>query len=130
MKPWQVLGTSALVLNGVVLAALALVARFDLITSVLAGALLPVIISAALLFWADSKSNASAQQLQNINIIGFIIKVVLIGSWAVFLLQTGVLSKVTFIVILLINFLAWHGVEAYYWRLFMAGNGLKQGENS
>jgi len=37
---------------------------------------------------------------------------------------------VTFIVTLVINFLAWHGVEAYYWPLFMARSTQKTGEIS
>ncbi len=130
MRPWQVLVLAALLLNGVVLVAFAFTARLDLVTSVLAGAFLPVLISSALLFWVDHNKIHDAQQLQKMNIIGFFFKVILIGGWAVVLLQADVLDKVTFIVTLLINFLAWHGVEAYYWPLFMAGNGQKDGENS
>ncbi len=130
MKPWQIMGLAALLLNGVVLAAFAFTGRLDLVSSVLAGAFLPVLISGSLLFWADHNKINDAQQLQKINIIGFFIKVILLGIWAVILINAGTLDKMTFIVLLLINFLAWHGVEAYYWPLFMAGNGQKNGENS
>ncbi len=130
MRPWQVLGLAALLLNGVVLITLAFSARLDLITSVLAGALLPVIISGALLYWADHNKVNNAQQLQKINIIGFFFKVVLLGIWAVIQIKAGTLDKMTFIVILLINFLAWHGVEAYYWPLFMVDKQEEKGEKS
>jgi hypothetical protein len=122
MRPWQVLVLAALVLNGLVLAAFAFTARLDLVTSVLGGAFLPVLISSVLLFWVDHNEIHDPQQLQKMNIIGFFFKVILLGGWAVVLLQANVLDKVTFIVTLLINFLAWHGVEAYYWPLFMARN--------
>ncbi len=130
MRPWQVLGLAALLLNGLILAAFVFTARLDLITSVLAGALLPVVISGGLLFWADYNKTFDAQQLQKINIVGFFMKVVLLGIWAAILISAGTLDKMTFIVTLLINFLAWHGVEAYYWSLFMARNGHLKGENS
>ena len=130
MRPWQILGLAALVLNGVVLAAFVFTARFDLITSALVGAILPVMISGGLLFWVDYNKIHDAQELQNINIIGFFLKIVLLGAWAVILIKAGTFDKMTFIVILLINFLAWHGVEAYYWPLFMAGNGQVKGEKS
>ncbi|MEA3286422.1 MAG: hypothetical protein U9Q77_03475 [Candidatus Marinimicrobia bacterium] len=124
------MGLAALVLNGVVLAAFAFVGKIHLVNSVLAGALLPVLISGSLLFWADYNKIHDAQQLQKINIIGFLMKVILLGIWAVILINAGTLDKMTFIVTLLINFLAWHGVEAYYWPLFMAGNRHAKGEKS
>ncbi len=130
MKPWQVMGFAALILNGIIIAAFAFTGQLDLTTSVLAGAFLPVIISGSLLFWAEHNKNYDAHQLQRINIIGFFLKVILIGVWAVILINAGTLDKVTFIVILLINFLAWHGVEAYYWPLFIASNRHADGENS
>ena len=130
MRPWKILAIAAALLNGLIIAAFLFTARSDLISSVIAGALLPVIISGALLFWADHNKISDAQQLQKINIIGFFLKVILLGIWAVILINAGTLDKMTFIVLLLINFLAWHGVEAYYWPLFMAGNGHAKGENS
>jgi len=129
VRPWQLLLFSAAVMNGIILAALGFSGHADLLNSVLAGASLPVLISTVLLFWVDVNHVEDVLQLQKINIIGFFLKVVLLGGWAVLLIRSGVLDKVTFIVILLINFLAWHGVEAYYWRLFMAGNGQGKGEN-
>ncbi len=130
MKPWKILGLYALLLNGLVIAAFLFTARADLILSVMAGAFLPVFISGSLLFWADYNKNYDAQQLQKINIIGFFLKVILLGIWAVILINAGTLDKMTFIVTLLINFLAWHGVEAYYWPLFIARNTQAKGENS
>ena len=130
MKPWQLLLVAALGLNGLVILALFFTYRTDLINSVLAGAIIPVLISSALLFWGGRTGSTDSRQLQKINIIGFLIKVLAMGIWAVILLNGGALDKVTFIVILLINFLAWHGVEAYYWPLFTAGSIPKAGENS
>lgn len=129
MRPWQVLVVAAVVLNGLVVSAFIFAQSFELITPVLAGAILPVFISGGLLYWADTNKNRTAQELQKINIIGFILKIILLGIWAIFHINTGVMDKMTFIVMLLINFLAWHGVEAYYWRLFMLGNGHQKGEN-
>ncbi len=130
MKPWQVLGVSALVFNGLACAALLFTENADRLSSVLAGALLPVLISGGLLLWAEHSKTSDPKNLQKINIIGFLFKVILLGTWVVILLKAGTLHMVTFIVILLINFLAWHGVEAYYWPLFMARDGQNKGENS
>ncbi|NQV15915.1 hypothetical protein HQ531_10700 [bacterium] len=130
MRPWQVLGLSALLLNSLVIIAFLFADRGYLVAAVVAGALPPGIISGALLFWVEHHKINTSQGLQKINIIGFIFKVILLGIWAAFQIEAGVLDKMTFIVILLINFLAWHGVEAYYWPLFMAGNGQDKGENS
>ncbi|NQT63697.1 MAG: hypothetical protein HQ556_12110 [Candidatus Marinimicrobia bacterium] len=130
MKPWQVIGLAALVLNSIVIAAFAFTNQFDLIKSALAGAFLPVVISGVILFWVDKNKIHDAQQLQKINIIGFFAKVIMLAIWIVILIKSGTMDNVTFIVILLINFLAWHGVEAYYWPLFMADNGPAKGENS
>ena len=130
MKAWQTLLAAAVVLNGLILAAMAFSGHGQLLVSVLAGALLPVVISTGLLLWVGVHHIHDVLQLQKVNIAGFMLKILLLGGWAVWLLTAGTLDKVTFIVILLINFLAWHGVEAYYWRLFMAGNGQEQGENS
>jgi|GEM_PF-337568 len=130
MRPWQILGVSAVFLNGLVIAAFIFTAHFDRISSVLAGALIPILISTGLLFWVDKQKIQDVNQLQKINIIGFFAKVILLGLWAAILLNAGTLHKMTFIVMLLINFLAWHGVEAYYWPLFMARQGQENGENS
>ena len=129
MKTWQVLGLAAVLLNGLVIFGFFFTGKSDLITSLLAGAMLPVVISGILLLWGGSNKNYDAQQLQKINIIGFFLKVILLGLWAVILINSGTLDTVTFIVIMLINFLAWHGVEAYYWPLFMTGNAQRKGEN-
>ncbi len=130
MKAWQVLGVSALILNGLAILALLFAGRFDLVNSVLAGAIIPILISGGLLLWAEYSKTNDAQNLQKINIIGFFFKVLLLGVWSAILVKAGTLDNVTFIVILVINFLAWHGVEAYYWPLFMAGSTQKTGENS
>jgi len=130
MKAWQVLGVSALIFNGLVLLALVFVGQPDKITSVLAGAIIPILISGALLIWAEYSKTNDPQNLQKINIIGFFFKVILLGVWAAILVKAGTLDNMTFIVILVINFLAWHGVEAYYWPLFMARGTQNTGENS
>jgi len=130
MRPWQVVGVSALLINGLIMAAFVFTNRSELITSVIAAALIPILISMGLLFWVDSKKIREANQLQKINITGFFLKVILLGSWAAILLNAGTLDKVTFVVILIVNFLAWHGVEAYYWPLFMAKDREEIGENS
>ena len=130
MKAWQILGVSALILNGLALLALLFVGHPELVKSVLAGAIIPVLISGGLLLWAEYSKTNDAQNLQKINIVGFFFKVILLGIWSAILVKAGTLDNVTFIVTLVINFLAWHGVEAYYWPLFMAGNGHAKGENS
>ncbi|NQV30470.1 MAG: hypothetical protein HQ508_06250 [Candidatus Marinimicrobia bacterium] len=129
MKPWQVLGLAAALLNGLVIFGFIFTGKAELIMSLLAGAILPVLISGILLVWGGGNKKYDAQQLQKINIIGFFFKVILLGLWAVIIINSGTLDKVTFIVILLINFLAWHGVEAYYWPLFMTANAQRKGEN-
>ncbi len=130
MKAWQILGVSALIFNGLASLALTLVGRVELIKSVLAGAIIPVLISGGLLLWAEYSKTNDAQNLQKINIIGFFFKVILLGVWSAILVKAGTLDNMTFIVTLVINFLAWHGVEAYYWPLFMARSAQKLGENS
>ncbi len=54
----------------------------------------------------------------------------LIGGWSVLVLTMEHSHKVTFIVFLLVNFLAWHMVEAYHWRLFMNSEESKEGEST
>ncbi len=130
MRPWQILSISALLLNGLILAGFEFAGKSDHMSSVLAGAMLPVLISGGLLFWVDWQKIHDVLVLQKINIVGFFLKVILLGLWAAILINAGTLDKMTFIVILLINFLAWHGVEAYYWPLFRAGNGQENGEKS
>ena len=130
MKAWQILGVSALILNGLALLALLFVGHPELVKSVLAGAIIPVLISGGLLLWAEDSNTNDAQNLQKINIVGFFFKVILLGIWSAILVKAGTLDNVTFIVTLVINFLAWHGVEAYYWPLFMARSAQKTGENS
>jgi len=130
MKAWQVLGVSALILNGLAILALVFMGQLDKVNSVLAGAIIPLLISGGLLAWAEYSNTNDPQNLQKLNIIGFFFKVILLGIWSVFLMKAGTLDNVTFIVMLLINFLAWHGVEAYYWSLFMARSAQKTGENS
>ena len=130
MKAWQVLGASALIINGLALLALVFVGRPELVNSVLAGAVIPILISGGLLVWAEYSNTNDAQNLQKINITGFFFKVILLGVWSAILVKAGTLDNVTFIVTLVINFLAWHGVEAYYWPLFMARSTQKTGENS
>ncbi len=130
MRAWQVLGLSALLLNGLVVLALVFTGNMEKVNSVLAGAVIPLLISGGLLVWAEYSKTKDPQYLQKLNIIGFLIKIVLLGAWATLLIKAGNLDNVIFIVMLVINFLAWHGVEAYYWRLFMADTGQKQGEIS
>ncbi|MCF7825015.1 MAG: hypothetical protein K9N29_00055 [Candidatus Marinimicrobia bacterium] len=130
MKAWQVLGLFALILNGLAVLALSFAGHFDRLNSVIAGAILPVLISGGLLIWAEYSKTNEPKNLQKINIMGFFFKVVLLGLWSVILVKAGTLDNVTFIVMLVINFLAWHGVEAYYWPLFMARDAQKTGENS
>jgi len=130
MKAWQVLGVSALILNGLAILALIFAGHLDKLNSVLAGAIIPVLISGGLLIWAEYSKTNEPKNLQKINILGFFFKVVLLGLWSAILVKAGTLDNVTFIVMLVINFLAWHGVEAYYWPLFMARGAQKTGENS
>ena len=129
MKAWQVVLGAGAGANGLVMAALLLGGQPELITSVIAGALLPILISSALLFYGESREQASPEQLQKVNIIGFLAKVVLLGGWAAALIKSENLHLMTFIVTLIGNFLAWHGVEAYYWQLYMTARQDK-GENS
>ncbi len=130
MKAWQVLGLSALILNGLAFILFIFAGHADKLNSVLAGAIIPILISGGLLIWAEYSKTNDPQNLQKINISGFFLKVILLGIWSVFLIQAGTLHTMTFIVMLVINFLAWHGVEAYYWRLFMGVDRQKTGENS
>ena len=130
MKAWQILGVSALILNGLALLALLFVGHPELVKSVLAGAIIPVLISGGLLLWAEYSKTNDAQNLQKINIVGFFFKVILLGIWSAILVKAGTLDNVTFIVTLVINFLAWHGVEAYYWQLFTARSAQTTGEHS
>ena len=130
MRAWQVMGLAALCLNSFILLTLIFAGQSEKVVSVLAGAILPVLISGSLLAWAEYSKTNDPQNLQKINIAGFFFKVILLGVWSAILVKAGNLDNVTFIVILVINFLAWHGVEAYYWRLFMARETQKTGEIS
>jgi len=130
MKAWQVLAVSALIFNGLAILTLMFTGHVEKVNSVIAGAIIPVLISGGLLVWAEYSKTKDPQYLQKINIIGFFFKVILLGLWAAILIKAGTIDNVIFIVMLVINFLAWHGVEAYYWRLFMAGYGQEQGEIS
>ena len=130
MKPWQIVIISALILNGLVVAAFLFTGNPERVSSVIAAALVPVVISSGLLYWVERQQTQEPNQLQKINIFGFFLKVILLGLWAAILLNAGTLHKMTFIVLLLINFLAWHGVEAYYWPLFMTRQAQQNGENS
>jgi hypothetical protein len=129
MKAWQWVLVAASVLNGLISAGLFFTGHSQWIQSGLAAAFLPVFISTVMLFVAENVTFSSAQALQSLNIIGFFVKILLIGGWVALLISTSSVQNVIFIVILVINFLVWHGVEAYYWPLFMAGRG-KTGENS
>ncbi|MCF7823556.1 MAG: hypothetical protein K9N35_05230 [Candidatus Marinimicrobia bacterium] len=130
MRPWQIMGIAAIILNGLIILAFSFTGHSNRIFSVIAAALIPTLISLGLLFWVDKQQIDNASQLQKINIFGFFIKVILLGAWAAMLLNAKTLHNVTFIVILLLNFLAWHGVEAYYWPLFMGRSGQADGENT
>jgi len=130
VRAWQVMGLAALCLNSFILLTLIFAGQSEKVVSVLAGAILPVLISGSLLAWAEYSKTNDPQNLQKINIAGFFFKVILLGVWSAILVKAGNLDNVTFIVILVINFLAWHGVEAYYWRLFMARETQKTGEIS
>jgi len=130
MRPWQVLGLSALILNGLAILAFVFTGAPEKVNSVLAGAVIPVLISGGLLFWAEHSKTNDPKNLQNINIIGFFFKVILLGVWSAILVKAQTLDNVTFIVMLVINFLAWHGVEAYYWPLFRERDTQNTGENS
>jgi len=130
MKAWQIVGLLALILNGLAVLAMIFSGHAELVKSVLAGAIIPVLISGGLLLWAEYSKTNDPKNLQKINIAGFLFKVVLLGVWSAILVKAGTLDNVTFIVMLVINFLAWHGVEAYYWPLFMARSAQKTGENS
>ena len=129
MKPWQLILAGSFILNGLVIAALFFAGSKDQISSAVAGALLPTLISSALLFIVEVNDITHHQTLQKLNIIGFFIKILLIAIWVSVLVNSEFIDKMTFIVILLINFLAWHGVEAYYWPLFMAGEREKKGDS-
>ena len=128
MKPWIWLLVFALVLNGLVCLGLLLAGMGAFIASVVAGAALPVTISVLLLFIAEHMKFTKTHSWQTLNIIGFFGKIILIGAWVALLVSGGRMHNVIFIVTLVINFLVWHGVEAYYWSLYTAKTG-SLGEN-
>lgn len=128
MKPWQTVLAVGMILNGLSSAALYFADLTYLIKSLVAGALLPVVISSTLLFWVGSLRLKQHDTLQKINLAGFFIKIILVGIWVSILILSQQVEKVTFIVSLTINFLVWHGVEAYYWPLFWSRSERNTGE--
>lgn len=119
------LGANTLVILGFWLSG-----RGVLVPSLLAGALLPILMSASLIYVASRYRGRTPMFFQQLNIIGFGLKIILIGAWAAIMITGPDIDKVTFIVTLLINFLAMHMTEAYHWPLFMGGGESKNGDET
>jgi len=130
MNPVLLVLVSGIGLNGLVILGFLFSGRGELILSVAAGASLPILLSAVLLYLGKRAIGQTPQYYQNLNIIGFGVKIILIGGWAALLISGGTLHNVTVIVTLLTNFLAWHMTEAYHWPLFVAQRQEKEGESA
>jgi hypothetical protein len=99
--------------------------------AVLAGGILPLVISGASLAWFFYRKAVIVQQgaYQRFVVVNFITKVVLIGGWTAVILLTTSLPIAVFVVSLLVNFFIWHLFEAYrYQAVLKQGVALEEGD--
>ena len=99
-------------------------------TAVLAGGILPLVVSGASLAVFFYRKAGIVQQgaYQRFVVINFIAKVILIGGWTAVILLTTSLPIAVFVVSLLVNFFLWHLFEAYrYQSVLKQGVTLKEG---
>ena len=128
MNPALLVLLAGIVMNGLAMLGMWFAGHPEWIMSLLAGAILPVLISCALLYVGSRQKGRDGVYFQKLNIIGFGVKILLIGGWAALLLGSENLHNMTFIVTLLTNFLAWHMTEAYHWPLLTGREELNEGD--
>lgn len=116
---WKHLLLPAVAINGLILVILRLSGHGSWLWTWFWGALLPVVVSAVLLAWAERRVAPQAGSLQTIHLVGFFAKVLLVGIWLFIFIPRPDIQRVVFTISLLVNFLAWHVVEAYHWPLFL-----------
>lgn len=88
-----------------------------------AGGLVPAVVSwVSLALLLDGSRPLSAQTHQRDMLINFFAKVLLIGGWTVAVVLATTLPRTVFVASLLINFMAWHLLEAWaYQHRLIAG---------
>ncbi len=118
----------AVLVNGIVLLGLGLSGHEPWVLTWFWGALLPVLLSSLLLGIAERLVTPRADSLQNLHLVGFFAKVILVGVWLFLFIPRPEIQRVVFTVSLLVNFLAWHVVEAYHWPLFLRRKTNHSGE--
>lgn len=106
----------AVVLNGLAIVGLFLTNRADWAVAILAGALLPVVISTVSLWLFARKRKLKFKQAQAFMLYSFMAKMILMGLWVVLMVTSENIDLLPFVSSLLINFLAWHLSEAYHIR--------------
>ena len=86
--------------------------------AVLAGGILPMAISLAslLIFFAFQQEQKARWKHERFVLVNFLAKVVLIGLWTTAIFLGTSLPRAPFVISLLVNFMAWHGYEAYRYQ--------------
>ena len=116
MNPTLKIVVPAVVLNGLAMAGFSIVQRPEIAIAILAGALVPVVVSAVSLWLFSQKQNLTFKQAQAFMLYSFISKFILIGLWVILIVLSRNVMAIPFVISLLINFLAWHLSEAYHIR--------------
>ena len=106
----------AVVLNGLTIAGFSLAKQPEIAIAILAGCLVPVVISTGSLWLFSYKRELTFRQVQTFMLYSFIAKFILVGLWVVMIVLSRNVMLVPFVISLLINFLAWHLSEAYHIR--------------
>ena len=120
MNPALKILVPAVVLNGLTIIGLSITDRSHWAVAILAGALVPVVISTVSLWLFTQKRNLTFKQAQSFMLYSFMAKMILIGLWVVLIVSGPNIEVIPFISSLLINFLAWHMSEAYHIRPLLA----------
>ena len=97
------------------------ISGMGLAVAVLAGGALPAVVSiSSLIVWNKViQPGLLIVEFEKFNLINFLAKIVLIGSWMTIILLLTNLPSAPFIASLLINFLAWHLYEAHYYQRYL-----------
>ncbi|MCF7797735.1 MAG: ATP synthase subunit I [Lentisphaeria bacterium] len=116
MNPALKILVPAALVNGLVIVGLFITNRAAWAVAILAGALLPVAISAVSLWLFSRQKRLTFKKAQAFMLYSFMAKILLIGLWVVIMATSENVELLPFISSLLINFLAWHLSEAYHIR--------------
>ncbi len=116
MNPALKILAPAVALNGLTIAGFSLTKQPEIAIAILAGGLVPAVISTASLWLFSHKHDLTFRQAQAFMLYSFMTKFILLGLWVVMIVLSRNIRLVPFVISLLINFLAWHLSEAYHIR--------------